>query len=105
MSGFKGFRTSDASDKPEKGESVLSLKTVQKMLPLVQRIVDDLQNSRKALQRLEPEEEVLDRKKRDLTWPERRRRYEVKEELARADHSLNDALAELRELGLIMLNQ
>ena len=104
MSSSKGFRTSDASDKPEKNETVLSLKTVQRMLPLVQRIVDDILTRQKAVDRLQPEEECLDRKKRVLAWPERRRRYEVKDELVRADHDLQVALGELRELGVQLLD-
>src|SRR5207248_9823163 len=60
----KGFRTPDASDKTEGGETNLNLKTVQRMLPLVQQIVDDILASQKALRHLQPEEEALDRKKR-----------------------------------------
>jgi hypothetical protein len=104
MSGSKGFRTPDASDKPERGETNLSLKTVQRMLPLVQRIVDDILTSQKALQRLHPEEESLDRKRHGLAWPERQRRYQVKEDLAQADGTLHDALIELRDLGLVLLD-
>jgi len=104
MSGSMGFRTSDASDKPERGDNPLSLKVVQKMLPLVQRIVDDLRANQKSLLRLQPEEERLDRHKRDLSWPERRRRYQIKEEVARADQDRESALAELRELGVSLLD-
>jgi len=39
MSASKGFRTPDASDNTEPAEVNLNLKTVQRMLPLVQRIV------------------------------------------------------------------
>jgi hypothetical protein len=104
MSGTKGFHTPDASDKTERGETNLNLKTVQRMLPLVQQIVDDILASQKSFQNLQPEEETLDRKKRVLAWPERQRRYQVKDELARADLSLQDALAELRDLGLVLLD-
>ncbi len=104
MSGSKGFRTPDASDKPERAETNLNLKTVQRMLPLVQRIVDDILASQKALRRLQPEEEALDRQKRVLAWPERQRRYRIKDEMAQADLSLQDALTELRELGVILLD-
>jgi hypothetical protein len=104
MSGSKGFRTSDASDKPERGDAVLSLKTVQKMLPLVQRVVDDILANQKALARLHPEEESLDRQKRTLDWPRRQRRYQLKDELARVDDALHGALDELRELGIVLLD-
>ena len=38
MSGPRSHSTSDASEKPERSDTILSLKTVQKMLPLVERI-------------------------------------------------------------------
>src|SRR6266581_1145013 len=104
MSGSKGFRTPDASDSTERPEVNLSLKTVQRMLPLVQRIVDDILASQKSLQHLQPEEASLDRQKRVLAWPERQRRYQIKDQLAQADLSLQDAVAELRELGLVLLD-
>jgi hypothetical protein len=104
MSGSKGFRTPDASDKPERGEINLSLRTVHRMLPLVQRIVDDVLVTQKALARLQPEERALDRQKRELTWPQRQRRYQLKEELAQTDLHLQGALSELRELGVVILD-
>lgn len=104
MSGSKGFRTPDASDKPERGETNLSLKTVQRMLPLVQRIADDILANQRTLGRLQPQEEALDRHKRELTWPERQRRYQIQDDLAQADHRLQDSLTELRELGLVLLD-
>jgi hypothetical protein len=104
MSGSKGFRTPDASDKPEPGEINLSLKTVQRMLPLVQRIVDDILASRKSRLHLQPEEASLDRNKRLLAWPERQRRYQVKDELAQSENSFQDALTELRDLGIVLLD-
>jgi hypothetical protein len=104
MNGSKNHRSSDASDKPERGDTVLSLNTVQRMLPLVQRIVDDILNNQNALKRLEPEEEVLDHNKRALTWPQRQRRYQVKEDLNRSHHDLNGALVELRDLGVVLLD-
>jgi hypothetical protein len=104
MSSSKGFRTPDASDKPERGEVNLSLKTVQRMLPLVQRIVDDILASQKAVLRLQPQEQSLDRQKRELTWPERQRRYQIKDEITLAETNLQDALGELRELGVVLLD-
>lgn len=104
MSGSKGFRTPDASDKPERGEINLNLRTVHRMLPLVQRIVGDILATRKTLARLQPEERALDREKRVLTWPQRQRRYQLKDELAQADLRMQGALSELRELGVIILD-
>jgi hypothetical protein len=104
MNGYKGYRASDASENPDRGEVVLSLKTVQKMLPLVQRIVDDLLDSQRALVRLQPEEEMLDRRKRTLDWPGRQRRYRLKEEIARVENGLLAARDELEVLGVVLLD-
>ena len=104
MSGSRSYPTSDASEKPDKGEVVLSLKTVHKMLPLVQHIANDIVTSHRAMIRLQPEEERLDRQRRTLDWPMRQRRYEIKEELGKADKELEVALLELRDLGLVLLN-
>lgn len=104
MSGSRRYPTSDASETPERGEVVLSLKTVAKMLPLVQQVATDIVNSRRTSERLHPEEERLDRQRHSLDWPARERRYLIKEEIGRADKELEIALAELRELGLILLD-
>jgi len=104
MKGSKGYRASDASENPERGEVVLSIQTVQKMLPLVQRIMDDYVTSQKVLARLHPEEEILDSKKRILDWPRRQRRYRLKEELALAELGLQASREELESLGVVMLD-
>lgn len=104
MSGSRSYPTSDASESPERGEVVLSLKTVHKMLPLVQQIAQDLVNIHASAARLLPEEERLDRDRRSLDWPARQRRYEVKEELARSERELEVAHAELRDLGVVVLD-
>ncbi len=105
MSGFRSYPTSDASESPERSEVILNLKTVQKMLPLVQQIAQDIVVNHRAIERLQPEEERLDRQRRDLDWPKRQRRYEVKEELAKAEKELEIAAAELRDLGLGVLSE
>ena len=105
MSGSRSFPTSDASESPERNEVVLSLKTVHKMLPLVQRIAQDIVDSHQAMNLLHPEEERLDRKRHDLDWPQRKRRYEIKEELAQAVKKLENAQTELKELGLVALDE
>ena len=105
MSGSRSYPTSDAFEKPERNEVVLSLKTVHKMLPLVQQIAKDVVTAHKAVAQLHPEEAQLDRARHSLDWPGRKRRYEIKEELAKADKQIEIALAELRELGLVLLNE
>lgn len=104
MSGSRSYSTSDASEKPERSEVVLSLITVQKMLPLVKRISNDILTHQRVLTCLQPEEERLDRQKRSLDWPSRQRRYQIKDELAAAEVSIQEALVELHELGLVLLD-
>jgi hypothetical protein len=104
MNGYKGYRASGASENPDRGEFVLSLKTVQRMLPLVQRILEDFLCSQKALERLLPEEDVLDRQKRSLDWPGRQRRYRLKDEVARAESGMLGAREELEALGIVLLD-
>src|SRR2546422_4983525 len=97
--------TGNMSGAPEKrGEIVLSLSTVQRMLPLVQRIVDDILQNQKALERLSPEQDRLDRQRRSLAWPQRQRRYQLREELSGAEHGLQEAFTELQGLGVALLN-
>ena len=104
MNGSKGYRAPDASEKPVESLPILSLTTVQKMLPLVQRIVDDYLRLQHNLFRLQPEEARLDRQRRDLAWPERQRRYEVKEQLAAAETAMQHAVEELGNLGVVLLD-
>lgn len=105
MSGSRSYSASDASERPERNEIVLSLVTVQKMLPLVKRIATDILANRSASIRLQPEEARLDRQKRKLDWPQRQRRYQIKEEMAAAEQALHAAQMELGELGLVLLDE
>ncbi|MBI3411767.1 MAG: DUF2203 family protein [Planctomycetes bacterium] len=104
MKGSKGNRAPDAFENPERSQVVLSLTTVHKMLPLVRRILDDILDCQKSLLRLQPEEQRLDRQRRTLDWPSRQRRYNLKDELAAAEHRLNDAKEELHGLGVVLLD-
>ena len=101
MKSSKGDRATGA---PETPEVAFSLKTVQKMLPLVQRIVEDIIQRQRDLGRLEPEQARLDRQKRDLTWPERQRRYQLQEDTLRAERELNGVRDELAGLGVVFFN-
>jgi hypothetical protein len=82
---------------------VLSLKTVHSMLPLVQRILTDLRARQEVLERLAPEQLRLDRQKRDLSWPERQRRYQIQDEIAVAEQDLQESVDELSNLGVALL--
>ena len=88
----------------ERREVVLDLATARSMLPLVRRIVDDILQHRGALLQLGPEQERLDRQRRDLSWPQRQRRYQIHEEVALAEGHVQEAQAELAGLGLVLLD-
>jgi hypothetical protein len=74
------------------------------MLPLVQRIVEDIIKNRQSLASLLPEMQRLDRQRRVLAWPERARRYQLREDVSVVEHDLQDALAELEVLGVALLD-
>jgi hypothetical protein len=74
------------------------------MLPLVQSIVSDIVTSRQAINQLTPEQERLERHRRDLVWLERQRRYQVTDEIAAAEKTLTTAVTELSGLGVNLVD-
>jgi hypothetical protein len=75
------------------------------MLPLVERIVRDIVTSRQRLDDLAPEQDRLERAKRNLIWPDRLRRYQLRLEIDHLEACFQEALAELGQLGLILIDQ
>jgi hypothetical protein len=104
MSGSSGNTASGAFEKPDRGDTLLNLTTCRRMLPLVRRIMNDIEMAHREVRRLQPELDRLDRQRRFLSWPERSRRYQVQEEITATDASLQQSLAELESLGLILAN-
>jgi hypothetical protein len=104
MSGSTDNRASRAADNPPGKSKVFDLALARRMLPLVLRIADDLILSQKQLAGLLPEQEQLDRQRRTLAWPERSRRYRLREEIAACEQSSLQALEELEDLGLVLLD-
>ncbi len=104
MSGSAGNTASGAFEKPERDPTLLSLTTARRMVPLVRRIVKDILELRQQLLRLIPEQERLDRQRRDLSWPERARRYQLREEIAACEQELQHARAELDGLGVLLID-
>jgi hypothetical protein len=98
-------RASNPAGKPKKKEVTLALETAQQMLPLVKSIVADIVTSRRAITTLTPEQERLERHRRDLVWLERQRRYQVNEEIAAAEKALTTALSELSGLGINLVDE
>src|SRR5438093_12286457 len=102
MSGFTENTANDASEQPDRQERFIYLATAQRMLPLVRRVVTDLVQHGRRLAELRPEQERLDRHRRDLAWPERARRYELREAIALSEQIVQEANAELEVLGVVL---
>jgi len=97
-------RASNPAGKPRKKDIALDLSTAQQMLPLVKSIVSDIVTSRQAIAKLTPEQDRLERHRRDLVWLERQRRYQVKDEIAAAEKLMTGALTELTNLGVNLVD-
>src|SRR5262245_60162820 len=103
MNGFTENRASGASERPGPNDRVLTWEASRAMLPLVSRIAQDVAGHHLRLARLQPERVRLERARRTLDWPGRRRRYQLQEESAAAEADLRHARAELEALGLTLL--
>ncbi len=104
MNGSTENTAHGAPEKSSRRDVVLSLATACSMLPLVQRIVDDVLQYHQRLAQLLPEHDRLRRQRQSLSWPQRSRRYHIQEEIAAADGRLQEALAELSSLGVVLLD-
>jgi hypothetical protein len=98
MSSPTGDTASSVPKKSERREVVFTLAMAHRMLPLVRRIVADLVHAQQRLGELLPEQERLDRQRRHLAWPERWRRYQLREDIAGIAQHQQEALAELEGL-------
>jgi len=97
-------RATNPAGKPRRKEITLDLSTARQMLPLVKSIVSEIVSFRLALNKLAPEQERLDRHRRDLVWQERQRRYQVGEEITSTEKSLSSAAGELTTLGVNLVD-
>jgi hypothetical protein len=97
-------RAFGASAKSKRKDVNLDLPTARQMLPLVKSIVQDIVDRRRLLNRLHPEQENLERHRRELAWAERERRYHIQEEIAAAEGAYKQAVSELRDLGLALVD-
>jgi hypothetical protein len=104
MNSPTGNAAPNAFDRPGRRDAILSLTTSRGMLPLVQRIVQDILAAQEDLARLEPELHQLDREKRSLDWPARCRRYRLREQATLGGQNLHEAVAELEGLGVTLVD-
>lgn len=104
MSNTPNRASNGSAGKPRKKEVTLDLTTARQMLPLVRGIVTDVQSARRAINRLVPEQERLERQRRDLVWQERQRRYQVIDEIAAAEKAWTTAVSELNNLGITLVD-
>jgi hypothetical protein len=74
------------------------------MVPLIQRIVQDVLQSRQELARMQPEQSWLDSQRRTLAWPQRSRRYQLQEAIAAQEEHLTQVLGELESLGVVLVD-
>jgi hypothetical protein len=95
-----------ASEEKEKRrrDVILTLTAASKMLPLVQHIVGEIVVSQSQLALMQCEKERLDRHRRDLSWPERERRYHLDEEITLREKDLRAAVGELESLGVELVD-
>jgi hypothetical protein len=104
MSGSRETRASEAFEKRGNHDHPLTWNAANRMLPLVQHIVAEVIACQQRLAALHPEKERLDRQRRDLSWPERSRRYQLDDEIAAGERALRAACGELDGLGLVLLD-
>ena len=100
MNNPKGNAAPNASGRPKSRTVSLTLSISRLMLPLVQRIVQDIVDGTRKLAILTPQLSELDRNRRALHWTDRQRRYQIRESLEAEKDNLREARAELNALGV-----
>lgn len=104
MSMPKGKKPARASSRRRSRLKLFQLHQAQAMLALVSHIMEEVQNCWQHLLQLEKEQDDLERRKRELSWPERSRRYQVADEIASEQARLRDAAIELESLNVILVD-
>ena len=104
MSGSRETRASEAFEKRGSHDRILTWIAANRMLPLVQRVVADVLECQRRLATMHPEKERLDQHRRELTWPERSRRYQLDEDITAGEQTLRAAFTELDGLGVSLLD-
>ncbi len=82
----------------------INLETARRMLPLVRHVVQDIRDHAGRLAAMQPERDQLDRQRRTLDWPDRSRRYQLRDQMADEQKHLDQAHAELESLGVVLID-
>jgi hypothetical protein len=104
MNGSTENRASEAFERRGSHDRLLTWVAASRMLPLVQHIVGEVTDCQHRLATMQLEKDRLDRHRRDLSWPERSRRYQLGEDITAGEQSLRAAFHELDGLGLSLLD-
>ena len=97
-------RASNPAPKPRRKDAALDLGTARAMLPLVRGILTDIQTQAARIADLAPQQDRLDRHRRDLSWAERNKRYSLQDDIAAAERALATAAGELDTLGVALVD-
>ena len=90
--------------KSRRKDAAIDLGTARAMLPLVRGILSDLRDQTRLLTDLAPEQDRLERHRRDLSWQERQRRYHIQDEIAAVERRVTSVAAELDGLGVTLVD-
>jgi hypothetical protein len=104
MNGFTEYQASGASEASGHHGMVLTWASAHRMLPLIRQIVADVVQQTGLLTELRVEKDRLDRTRLSLAWPQRARRYQLIDEIGKAEARLQEARTELDTLGLALID-
>jgi hypothetical protein len=104
MSMPKGKKPAKTAKGKKTASNLFLLSQADAMLPLVKQIAEDIQSRWQRLVDLEKEQIDLERRRRDLSWPERSRRYAVNDEITTDQNKLRDSVLELEDLNVILVD-
>jgi hypothetical protein len=105
MSRSKGSKNPARANQRRAAQPVyFTLAQADRMMPLVAHIADEVHNRWQRLSILEKEQTDLDRRRLKLEWSERSRRYQVADDINNERQKLQEAIAELEHLQVILVD-
>src|SRR5262245_38077056 len=97
-------RASGASERSGQPDKVLTWHACCAMLPLVDRIAQDIVKQHERLSQLRSELTALEKNRRQLNWPQRSRRYQLDDDVVAAECDVKAVVGELEGLGVTLLD-